>query len=197
LSDQITVAFPRINGGYYVVTDAGANTLRRGFTLTAPLSDLTARYGVQVSAISDETSANALADKLRSENAASRVDVIFDPAAGVRRIIAGDFPTQLAANPLRDQLTAAGYGKDMPVVRRPTNQPFEKKLALKDDEGDPATLTAESVLILPMVAETITIDDKPYRSGARVFINSRGLFNVINEINLEDYLRGVVPGELG
>src|SRR5262249_44362367 len=91
----------------------------------------------------------------------------------------------------------AGYGKDMLVVRRPTNQPFEKKLALKDDEGDTATLTAESVLILPMVAETITIDDKPYRSGARVFINSRGLFNVINEVNLEDYLRGVVPGELG
>src|SRR5207244_2108346 len=116
LSDQTATAFPRVAGGYYLITDAGASTLHRGFTLTAPLSDVTARYAVQVSAISDETSANELADKLRAENAGVRVDVIFDPAAGVRRIIAGDFATQLAANPLREQLTARGYGKDMLVV---------------------------------------------------------------------------------
>jgi stage II sporulation protein D len=197
LSDQTAVAFPRVAGGYYLITDAGASTLHRGFTLTAPLSDVTARYAVQVSAISDETSANQLADKLRAENAGLRVDVIFDPAAGVRRIIAGDFATQLAANPLREQLTARGYGKDMLVVRRPTDQPFEKKLLFADDEGDTNAFAAESVLVLPMTAETIGIDDKPYRGGARVFINSRGLFNVINELNLEDYLRGVVPAELG
>jgi stage II sporulation protein D len=186
-----------VAGGYYLITDAGGSTLHRGFTLTAPLSDVSAHYAVQVSAISDETSANELAEKLRAENAGMRVDVIFDPAAGVRRIIAGDFAAQLAANPLRDQLTARGYGKDMLVVRRPTDQPFEKKLLFADDEGDTNAFAAESVLILPMTAETITIDDKPYRGAARVFINSRGLFNVINELNLEDYLRGVVPAELG
>src|SRR5438105_14917000 len=52
LSDQQTVAFPRVAGGYYVVTDAGASALRRGFTLTAPLSDVTTHYALQVSAIS-------------------------------------------------------------------------------------------------------------------------------------------------
>src|SRR5207244_2552026 len=94
LSDQTTVSFPRAAGGYYLITDTGASTLRRGFTLTAPLSDATARYAVQVSAISDETSANELAAKLRAENAGRRVDVLFDPAGGVRRIIAGDFAAQ-------------------------------------------------------------------------------------------------------
>src|SRR5437660_23689 len=57
LSDQSAVTFPRVDGGYYVVTDAGASTLRRGLTVTAPLSGVTTRYAVQVSAISDETSA--------------------------------------------------------------------------------------------------------------------------------------------
>src|SRR5436309_412602 len=44
LSDQTAVAFSRVAGGYYLITDAGASTLHRGFTLTAPLSDVTARY---------------------------------------------------------------------------------------------------------------------------------------------------------
>src|SRR5262249_26886683 len=95
------------------------------------------------------------------------------------------------------QLTARGYGKDMLVVRRPSDQPFLKTLLLADDEGDTATIAGESLLILPVTAETITIDREPYRTAARVFVNARGLFNVINELNLEDYLRGVVPAELG
>ncbi|MBV9495768.1 MAG: SpoIID/LytB domain-containing protein, partial [Acidobacteria bacterium] len=44
---------------------------------------------------------------------------------------------------------------------------------------------------------TVRIADKPYRTAARVWINPRGTFNVINELNLEDYLRGVVPAEMG
>jgi stage II sporulation protein D len=197
LSDQTTVSFPRVAGGYYLITDAGASTLRRGFTLTAPLGESAARYAVQVSAISDDTSANALAEKLRAENAGLRVDVLFDPAGGVRRVIAGDFASTTAANPLREQLSSRGYGQNLLVIRRPTDQPFERRLRLVDDEGDTATLTAPSVLVLPVEAETILIDKKPYRTAARVFINSRGLFNIINELNLEDYLRGVVPAELG
>ena len=46
-------------------------------------------------------------------------------------------------------------------------------------------------------ADTLTIADKPYRTAARVFINPRGTYNVINELNIEDYLRGVVPAEMG
>src|SRR2546421_3471394 len=60
LSDQTTVSFPRVTGGYYLATDTGAWTLQRGFTLTAPLSSAAPRYAVQVSALSDETSANEL-----------------------------------------------------------------------------------------------------------------------------------------
>jgi len=197
LSDQTTVSFPRVAGGYYLIADSGSFTLRRGFTLTAPLGEAAARYAVQVSAISDETSANQLAEKLRAENAGLRVDILFDPAGGVRRVIAGDFGATIEANPLREQLTARGYGKDMLVVRRPTDQPFDRRVDLTDDEGDTATLLAPSVLIMPAEAETIVIDKQPYRTAARVFINNRGLFNVINELNLEDYLRGVVPAELG
>ena len=56
-------------------------------------------YAVQVSTISDVTSAMPLADKLRAE-INTRVDAIFDPAGGAYRVLAGDFPDAASANPL-------------------------------------------------------------------------------------------------
>ncbi|HEY8849155.1 MAG TPA: SpoIID/LytB domain-containing protein [Thermoanaerobaculia bacterium] len=196
LSDQTTVTFPRVEGGYTLITDSGSSVLRRGFTDAAPLSETTPHYAVQASAISDKPSAEAFTEKVRSETG-QRVDAIFDPAGGVYRILAGDFIDTRAAQPLKDQLVARGYGKDMLIVRRPTDQPFERRHQIVDDEGQQYAVTGQSILVLPATAETIVIDAKPYRGAARLFINSRGLLNVINELNLEDYLRGVVPAEMG
>jgi len=196
LSDQTSVSFPRVDGGYYLVTDSGASTLRRGFTDTAPLSETTIRYAVQAGAISDKPSAEAFANKLRNDTG-QRVDALFDPAAGLYRILVGDFADTQSAQPLRTQLVSGGYGKDMLVVRRPTDQAFERRHQIVDDEGQRYTLTGESILVMPMTADTVTIDQKPYRTAARIFINNRGLLNIINELNLEDYLRGVVPAEMG
>jgi stage II sporulation protein D len=196
LSDQPSVAFPRTADGYAIVTDAGASVIKRGFTVAAPLANATVRYAVQVSAISDQSSANALAEKLRGESGL-RVDTIFDPGAGIYKVLAGDFESSDAAVPTRAQLTDRGYGKDLLVVRRPSDQKFDKRLELVDDEGDRHTFDGASILIQPLTAETIAIDKQPYRSSARLFINPRGLLNVINELNLEEYLYGVVPAEMG
>ena len=77
LSDQSTVSFPRTADGYYLVTDKGPSLLKRGFTATAPLANAPVRYAVQVSAISDQSSAQALVEKIRSETGL-RVDTVFD-----------------------------------------------------------------------------------------------------------------------
>ena len=92
LSDQSTVTFPRTTDGYYLATDSGPSLLRRGFTVTAPLANATVRYAVQVSAISDQSSANALVEKIRTETGL-RVDTVFDVANGQYRVLAGDFET--------------------------------------------------------------------------------------------------------
>ena len=196
LSDQPGVTFPRINDGYFIVADAGPNVIRRGFTVTAPLSESPVRFAVQVSSVSDQASAEALAQKIRAE-VDQPVNLIFDPAGGAYRVQAGDFPDNDAAIPLRNDLITRGYAREMTIVRRPAAQQFEKVHQIVDDEGDRYTLRGDSILIMPATAETITIDRQPYRTAARLFINARGLLNVINELNLEDYLYGVVPAEMG
>jgi len=196
LSDQSTVTFPRTADGYYLVTDQGPSLLKRGFTATAPLANAPVRYAVQVSAISDESSATRLVEKIRTETGL-RVDTVFDVANGQYKVIAGDFETSDAATPVRSDLTARGFGKDLLIVRRPSDQKFEKKIEIADDEGDRYTLTGASVTVMPATADTIIVDKQPYRSAARLFVNARGLLNVINEINFEEYLYGVVPAEMG
>lgn len=196
LIDQAKVTFPRTADGYFLLTDRGPSTLRRGFTVAAPLADATVRYAVQMAAISDQSSAQALVEKLRADTGL-RVDMTFDPAAGMYKILAGDFPTTDAATPTRTQLTDRGYGKDLLAVRRPSDQPFERRFAIEDDEGDRTVIAATSLTVFPVKGETIAIDKQPYRSSARLFINARGLLNVINDLNLEDYLLGVVPAEMG
>jgi stage II sporulation protein D len=196
LSDQATVSFPRVADGYFVISDAGPSVLRRGFTATAPLAGATVRYAVQMAAISDEDSANALAERLRTSTG-QRVDVIFDPASGQRRVLAGDFATNDEATPFRGRLLEQGYGSDIVVVRRPSSEPFEKQHVIVDDEGDRVRVAGESILIMPASGDTLVIDKQPYRSSARLFINARGLYNVVNELNFEEYLYGVVPAEMG
>jgi stage II sporulation protein D len=196
MSDQSTVSFPRTTDGYYLVTDKGPSLLRRGFTATAPLANAPVRYAVQVSAISDQSSADTLVEKIRAETGL-RVDTVFDVANGQYKVIAGDFASSEEATPARSNLTERGYGKDLLIVRRPSDQTFEKRITIVDDEGDRATFDGPWLTVLPATAETITVDKQPYRTSARLFINARGLINVVNELNFEEYLYGVVPSEMG
>jgi stage II sporulation protein D len=198
LSDQHSVTFPRIEGGYFLVDDKGAaQLLRRGFTDTAPLPPGgPAHWAVQVASLSDQPSVDPFVEKLRSETG-QRVDAVFDPASGFWGVLAGDFPDTTAAEQFRGQLVQRGYGGTMLLVRRASEQPFNKQHQLVDDEGEAYTIDGQSILVIPAAADTILIDKKPYRSAARVWINARGQFNVINELSLEDYLRGVVPAEMG
>lgn len=45
-------------------------------------------------------------------------------------------------------------------------------------------------------AAPLRFNDKPYRGKIEVFANTRGALTVVNVIDLEDYVRGVVPNEL-
>ncbi|HUO84958.1 MAG TPA: SpoIID/LytB domain-containing protein, partial [Thermoanaerobaculia bacterium] len=117
---------------------------------------------------------------------------------GVYRVFGGDFPESAAADPLKKKLQQAGYGRDLFVARRPATEPFDRVLRIRDDEGETHSFEGESVLVLPAKeGSAIAIGDDRYRGGARLLINDRGLLNVVNEVWLEDYLKGVVPNEMG
>jgi stage II sporulation protein D len=65
-------------------------------------------------------------------------------------------------------------------------------------------LDGDTVLVLPAGARArieppgtpLEMDNRAYRGAIEVFGNSRRTLTVVNELPLEDYLRGVVPNEL-
>jgi stage II sporulation protein D len=197
MSDQATFNFPRIGDGYIIVSDEGAHRIRRGFNVEAPVPAGQVRYGVQVSALSDLTSAEAFARRIE-EATGQTVVLVFDAGPGLHRVVAGNFPSRDAATTFRAELATGGFaGTDAMIVPRPAEQEFVRAVGIVDDEGERHRLAGESILVLPSGRETVTIDNLPYRGGVRLFVNSRGLLNIINEVNLEEYVQGVVPNEMG
>src|SRR6267142_2334759 len=68
LSDQTSVTFDRVDGGYFLVTETQSFATKRGLTIAGPVGvNAPVHYAVQVSSISDITSVQALAEKLRTE----------------------------------------------------------------------------------------------------------------------------------
>jgi stage II sporulation protein D len=195
-SDLASASFARVPGGYEIRSGNRAYSIVRGFTVHAPVASSRVVFAIQVGAISDKASAERLAERVRRETGL-RADLTFDTAVATYKVLAGEFPDEPSSQPTRSDLIARGWPKDIFATRRPSAQPFAKRLRLVDDEGDETSFDAESLLVVPFEAEGIAIAGKQYRGGARVFLNTRGTLNLVNELNLEDYVRGVVPNEMG
>lgn len=194
-TDADEATFPRLDGGYIVVTDAGSSAIRRGITVRAPRAGQPVRWGVRVATFQTSEAAETEATRVRGMVDAP-VNVIQD-AAGRWRVMVGDFESSAAGEPVRDALLLNNYPPPLYIVRRPATDAVEHRLSLEDDEGARHSIAGRSILIHPATADRMTIAGKEYRGGARLWINDRGLINVINEVSLENYVRGVVPGELG
>lgn len=195
-SDQVSARFPRTETGYVIVAPDGPWEIRRGFRLDAPVDEVKARFAIQVGAMTDLGGAEALAARVRRETELA-TKLHFDTESTTYKVLAGDFESENAAQPSRTSLVSAGYPRNIFIVRRPADAGFERKLTLVDDEGDAHVFSAGSLLVARADGSPIAVGAKTYRGAVRVLVNTRGALNVINELNLDDYVRGVVPNEMG
>ena len=68
--------------------------------------------------------------------------------------------------------------------------------SLMDADGNTTALKAGDVRLVPMDAsQPLLLNEKPYRGEMRLVL-SGGKMDLVNVLNLEDYLCGVLPGEL-
>lgn len=195
LTDEGSATFPRTSTGYYVISDAGTFFTPRGFVAHAPLAGQPVRYGVQVGAISDSGSAEGMKRQIE-ERLRADVVIVFDAATGMNRVIAGNFASADEARPFRETLINAGWPSESMIVPRPSGQTFTPAVRVVDDEGLERTFSGGRIDVIP-AGDEIQIAGAPYRGIARLHVNSRGLFNVINRLNLDDYVKGVIPSEMG
>jgi stage II sporulation protein D len=150
-------------------------------------------YRLQAAALRDERQAQDLARRLERDTGQPG-DAHFDAGIDLYRVRIGRYTTREAAeSDLRRLATLGVTGAFAVYEGGSVSEP-----ALRVTQGDVSAVYAGRwVAIDPVGAGGIRVQGHRYRGRILFFLNDRGTLNLINELPVEDYLRGVVPSEMG
>jgi stage II sporulation protein D len=164
-------------------------------TAVAP-ADVLARapiYRLQVAALKDERQAEGIADYLRKETG-EPADAVFDAGTDLYKVRYGRFASRQEAEPHRERL--AGLGLSQAWVASEGGALENPGFTIAG--GGRAHFAAGRWLELTAPEGAgIAVHGGRYRGRVLLYLNGRGRLNLINELELDDYLRGVVPREMG
>ncbi len=185
------------NGEPWIVVSAGrAESLRGPLTLRPEGAAGAPAFAVQAAAFSEEGAARRLAEKL-SADFQTPGSVAFSAERGVYRVVLGSFASRADAEALVTSLKAAGQdgtvleGAPRPAPGRPAT------ISVLAEDGVVRRL-ASPVELFPAVSDArVAVEGKPYRGSLLVLVNARGALNLVNRVDVEEYLYGVVPAEMG
>jgi stage II sporulation protein D len=147
------------------------------------------RFCVQVASLVDGGAARDLA--ARAQAASGMPPTLrYSPENATYQVRIGEFPTRDDAAALSRSLRAAGLGSPFPL-EEPGPQPGAHVRLLETGEE------FASVTVLPASpGEELAVDGAPFRGVFEVRGGEGDTITVVNVVNLEDYLKGVVPNEL-
>ncbi len=143
------------------------------------------RAGIQVGAFAQEENARGTLARLTATGFESRIETRGDEP---RRVIAlgkeGEGEDDLAG-----RLSRAGFSDQKRVATL-----YGGGVVVQGEDG--ATLGATSVRLVPLDPVPVSVGGKAVRAEFELLSTSHGVA-VVNVVNLEQYLRGVVPAEMG
>jgi peptidoglycan hydrolase-like amidase len=181
-----------VNTGYRVIDDDADAAEIKGAG-----EKLTEKYVILLAHAKDADEASQLAASYKAKfggNVYAGSDRESE-AAGVFEIKLGDFLTRGDALAKVAQLNAAGL-KDIWIDREEIlEEPSRPIWMLVGNELKSLSRTSELYFIPANPQSFLTLNGKGYRGFLVLSGTSRGIV-VVNYLNLEDYLKSVVPGEL-
>jgi stage II sporulation protein D len=149
-------------------------------------------FRLQVGALRDERLARELAARLGASMGVVS-NVVFDAASGLHKVRVGSFADRPAADLGKRRLVELGVAGAFTVHEDRGLEGAGMVLELGTSRRRVATRAVD----LTGRDGVVRYGKSAYRGRLRIFLNERGRLNVINELDLESYLRGVVPMELG
>lgn len=154
-------------------------------------------YRVQIASLTRAKDAEALKRKLEGEGV-TPVLMQFNPNAAAYRLRVGQYDTPAAATEAAEQLRQRRYTQATVVPETVSIDPGgERRPTLRAAGGEISRRSATGFRITPSAHDPfIKVNGKPYRGTVEVIPGRNGKLAVINELPLEEYLKGVVPEEL-
>ena len=201
-SDVVRYELPCCEGEVTVSVDGESVTLRPPLVIEPAATSVAApERRLQVAALRDEGQAESLARSLE-ERTGWPGDVRFDASSGLYRVRVGRFATEPEVEAARRRVAGLGFGGAWPVQEG--GELTEPALRVRSGESS-FRVHGRWLVVKPSDpgedggSLPVSTYDRSGRFRGRLllFLNPRGSLNLINELPLEQYLRGVVPRELG
>ena len=179
------------DGPSWLVDDAGRQYEVIGSfeVIAAPGKASPGVHRLQVAALRDRVQAERLAGRLAGL-LDQEADSVLDAATGLYRVRVGRFGDREAAEEARGRLHVEGFDDVWITIE---GQVLEEP----GFEIEGVGRVAGRRLRLESADGVVDILGRRYRGALEVFLSDRAGLNVVNAAPLEDYLRGVVPVELG
>ncbi len=183
-------------GQRWIVASAGRAEILRGTMRFRPEGAAAGGFEVQAGAFSMEAPAREREERLAARFGVAGT-VAFSADRGVYRVLLGSFPDRPSAEALAAKLRDAGEEATAVEGRAAPAPETAAFLNVTVEDGGVRRLSSPADIYPADADARILLDAKPYRGSLRVAVNPRGLANVINRVDLEEYLYGVVPAEMG
>jgi stage II sporulation protein D len=152
-------------------------------------------YRIQVGAFTSAEAAETERAKLGASLSAPAV-VRYVPDRGSWRVRVGESKTRLGLSSLLAKLRDEGR-KGIWIAEEPASAPPGVRIRLVDAAWDSQLTAVTRVLALPQPGSLLKLQGKTYRGAIEFRVDSAGRMRGIDWIELESYLRAVVPSELG
>lgn len=203
LDTQATEWIVSLEGGGQICDRAGKPVLRlapdekiRIWWDSRGAADATSEYRIQVGRPLDADASTALMARLRKLGEPS--DRVKVPDADTWRVLVGHFPEAAKAEPLLQKLQDLGFDELWVATESRDAQPRKgRALYAVTERYERRPLPLGGVWLQP-AGELTSLNGKGrYRGKVEIFPNAQGRLTVVNTLDLETYLRGVVPKEMG
>lgn len=188
--DAARVSVGGADAGMRVWAGKSKNVAQRlTFELANPAAGSSIRFRVQAASVADLAVAQASAKKI-ALSTGIQAEPIWNDTTKTYQVRAGSFPAREDAAALARQLSANGFAGAFVVTDAPAGVPLGLVRIVETGEMAP-TVTLQAVDPL----ERLSVGTLPLRGLVEIRAGTSGV-TAVNILNLEDYLRGVVPNEL-
>jgi stage II sporulation protein D len=174
---------PAFKGSLSVVAEGG------------PVEGAPSIFRIQVGAFADKQSAEQ--EKQRLEQLAGVSGVVHhDPDRGNWRVRLGGASSRSRLEPLVDRLRDSGL-QGLWIAEEPATSQSGVSLRLVDEHFDSLLTGHQRLALIPLSGGFVDVEGTLYRGVIELRVTGYGTVRAINWVNLEKYLLGVVPAELG
>lgn len=161
----------------------------------APEEDPGSIFRIQVAAFQSSDVAETERARLEARYGAKAV-THFDPDRRTYRVRVGEATDRVGLAPLLERLRADGV-QGIWIAEEPAVEVRGVTLRLVDAAWRDVPTGATRLVAVPIGRSLLRVDGKSYRGVVELRIDRTGRVRPVDWIELEAYLRGVVPSELG